>query len=282
MTPQLNLPNAADPTRQTVCDDGAPRYDFTRGTGGPPCGAGDTTCREFAVWYFPSTGSVEFLVDGSVYWSATIATGRAVNSIYVRDYFFWNNNDYRDGMCMDDLALGTTSKPAVTHPVGGEWETTATPTINWTRAFAPVVPRTGYQVHVCSTDDPTANVVYDSGELTGSSTSHVPTTALPTNQRLWAFVNEKYVNWTGWSLIGTGGFYCVTAVPTTPTVTSPSGTVVGAKPAVTFSGGVLHSKFDVKITTTSDGSGTPVWDSGEISSMKNGASCSVMLSPGTQ
>ena len=52
-----------------------------------------------------------------------------------------------------------------------------------------------------------------------------------------------------------------------------------------FSGGVCHNQFKVKITTDSAGS-VPVWpldpESTVFNSLKNGASCPVMLTPGTQ
>jgi len=68
--------------------------------------------------------------------------------------------------------------------------------------FASPAP-TAYRVRVCSTDNPTDpdSQVWDSGVITGSATSKV-TGVLPTDQHLWAFVNEQYAGWTGWSLQG--------------------------------------------------------------------------------
>jgi hypothetical protein len=68
-------------------------------------------------------------------------------------------------------------------------------------------------------------------------------------------------------------------------VSSPSGTVVGAKPAVIFTGSV-HDQFRVKITTDLAGS-VPIWPvdpeaAPPFTSPKYGASCPTMLTPGTQ
>lgn len=239
---------------------------------------GDWTYHDFDCYYYPDTGAVEFYVDGVLNWSTTTTPGLAVNKVYVRDYVQYALCP-DDWLLLDDLAVGTTAKPVVTAPVNGAFVNTATPTITWTNANASGM--TGYQVRVCRSDDPNADVVYDSGQLSGSATSH-QTTALPEDQHLWAFVNEQYgTMWTGFSVKGNGGFYVTTSPPAAPTVTAPSGTAVGAKPAVVFTA-ELHNKLQAKITTTPDGSGTPVWDSGEIDSMLNGASCTQLLSPGTQ
>ncbi|MDH7602856.1 MAG: hypothetical protein QHI38_11980 [Armatimonadota bacterium] len=237
----------------------------------------DWTYHDFDCYYYPDTGLVEFYVDGNLNWSTYTTPGLAVNKVYVRDYVKYALCP-NDTLYLDDLAVGTTAKPTVTFPVGGVFVNTKTPTVTWTNANTGM---TGYQVRVCSADDPSGPIVYDSGPISGSATSH-QTGELPEGQQLWVFVNEQYGNmWTGFSVKGNGGFYVTTTPPTAPVVTSPNGVVVGAKPSVVFTAD-LHNKIQAKITTTPDGSGTPVWDSGEIQTMCNGASCSVLLTPGTQ
>jgi len=239
---------------------------------------GDWTYHDFDSYYYPDTGAVEFYVDGNLNWSTTTTAGMAANKVYVRDAGTADGGG-DDWLLLDDLAVGTTARAVVTYPVGGLFITNTTPTVTWTNAN--LSGMTGYRVIVCSADTATGPIVYDSGQLDGSTTSHA-TTALPENQHLWAFVNEKYgSNWIGWSTPGNGGFYITTSLPGAPTVTAPSGTVVGVKPAVVFTA-ELHNKLQAKITTASDGSGTPVWDSGEVNSMFNGAACSAMLVTGKQ
>ena len=237
-------------------------------------------CQAFTAVYDPATGEVKFYVDAVSttvpLWTGNAGTGRVSRSLYIRD-FGWHGGALADVVYIDDVAVGTSARPVVTAPVGGAFVGTATPTVRWTNAFSGL---TAYRVRICSADNAAGPVVYDSGEIAGSATSH-QTTTLPTCTKLWAFVNEKYgAAWTDWSLQGNGGFYCVTSVPPAPTVTSPAGTVVGAKPSVTFTG-TCYNQFEVKITTDPAGSNI-VWDSGVLTSTKSGASCGTLLTPGTQ
>ncbi|MDH7602669.1 MAG: hypothetical protein QHI38_11045 [Armatimonadota bacterium] len=271
--PQLYLPTNAAPNWTTN------RYFSPEGSVYPLPPNND--CQEFTAVYDPATGEVKFYVDAVSttvpLWTANAGPGRVSRSVYIRD-FGWHGGALADVVYIDDVVVGTTARPVVTSPAEGAFVDTNTPTITWQNALATGL--TAYRVRVCTADNPAGPVVYDSGEVTGSSTSH-KTAALPTCTQLWAFVNEKYgTTWTDWSLQGRGGFYCVTQPPPVPTVTSPLGTVVGGKPSVIFTG-TCYNQFRVKITTDPDGVDV-VWDSGVHTSVKNGAGCGVLLAPDRQ
>lgn len=239
-------------------------------------GADDWAYHDFDCEYYPDTGQVKFYIDGVLIWDTTTTPGMAVNKVYVRDLSHTEGDDW---LLLDDLAVGTTPRPVVTYPIGGTLIADTTPTVTWT----PAQPSgaTGFQVRVCSVDDPNAAVVYDSGPQVGAETSWT-TTALPAKQQLWVFVNEQYGDsWSGFSVVGNGGFTINDEPPNKPTITSPSGTVVGAKPCIYWTDDV-HDLIQAKITTTADGSGEPVWDSDIVSSTINAASCDKLLTPGVQ
>ena len=238
-------------------------------------------CHEFTAVYYPSDGTAEFYVDRDTNPTPlcvlNAGASRVSRSVYVRD-FIWHGGNEVDIVLLDDLAVGTSPGPAVIVPANDMLVNTQTPTIAWQRYST---GRISYQVRVCTADNPDS-YIYDSGVLTDSATTHVPTSALPLNQRLWAYVRETYPGESIWSGSGNGGFRCVIVVPGKSTLTYPSGMVVGLRPSVTFSNEAIHNQFECKITTASNGSGTPVWTSGTVDSTHNGAACSVTLAPGTQ
>ncbi|MGQ9782583.1 MAG: hypothetical protein ACUVRS_01205 [Armatimonadota bacterium] len=142
----------------------------------------DWNYHDFDCYYYPDTGLVEFYVDGDLNWSTYTTPGLAVNKVYVRDYVRYALCP-SDTLYLDDLAVGTTAKPIVTYPVGGIFINTRTPIITWVNANTGM---TGYQVRVCSSDDPAGPVIYDSGIISGSAIGH-QTTELPEDQQLWIF-----------------------------------------------------------------------------------------------
>ena len=249
---------------------------------GPAYVIADDNWHDFDIVYDPGaiTDNTKWYVDGTVQWTQTRQTGASVNKIKIKE--LKTTGLVVDHLFMDDVALGTGPMPVLTAPRGAEWLGTTTPTVTWTTSIVTPDTMTGYRVIVCDVDSSTATPIYDSGDQAGSATSFAIPTALPANQYLYAFVREQSgIGWSPYSAIGSGGFYITTAAPSpAPTVTAPSGTVVGAKPMVQFTA-PTHNLVNVKICTDIAGTSV-VWDSGTVATQLNGTAVQYMLAAGTQ
>ncbi|MDO8587559.1 MAG: hypothetical protein Q7T82_11025 [Armatimonadota bacterium] len=225
--------------------------------------------------------------NNSLVYSGFFSAGDSIGRVKLRDV---KRSDIAGAtIYIDDMSIGQGVRPSplIDPPAtGGGWITgpgATTPTISWTPGTAETVSKYWLKVFTSDVADPeTATPIYSSGEMTvvGPYThSQQVTPALPQNTHLWAFVKERTVTgWMPWSPQGAGGFFVAETAPPAPTVLSPSGTVIGCKPMITFSAGE-HQSFSVKVT---DGSDVEQWNSGVIDSSGTGAACAQMLTPGAQ
>ena len=155
---------------------------------------------------------------------------------------------------------GTTvpAAPTVTLPASGSNVTVRTPTIHWTG-----IPHDHYEVHVCTTNSPTTNIVWDSNSV--ASTNNSCDSGNLANGTYYAFV--RLYNAAGWGSWSAGQIFNIVSstLPAPPSIVMPAnGTYVMTQtPKIQWIGD-SHDAYEVHINSINSPSSGIVWNSGQL------------------
>jgi hypothetical protein len=217
------------------------------------------TANDLSYYYF----------DGGYVWTGTHDGGmnqmNKVRSAEIRQHANYEAGEMK--VLLDDMSLTTAPalpKNTITSAVQTGYLPDMTATITWTRAWNPCdVAAT--QVKICTTNDPTATALWDSGDVANPNTSQV-TGSLPNATYLYAFERDKLVSG-GYQPWSNGVLFTIHGPLCTTDIIGPRGAICTPKPMISIQS-CPHTLLRVKVTRDSTGSDV-VFDSGEIATTEN-------------